>query len=101
MISWMTGSSSRQMSGSSVTLVSSGTLCVFVIFIASLRRMAGSLRRKLSLDGVVGVRREGEAMLLDLDTSLGCGLDGFLVIDDWIESLVVLIMVKGSVKSGI
>ena len=101
MISWMTGSSSRQLSGSSVTLVSSRTLCVFAIFIASLRRMAGSLRRKLSSDGVVGVRREGEAMLLDLDTSLGCGLDGFLVIDDWIESLVVLIMVKGSVKSGI
>jgi len=48
--------------------------------------MAGSLRRKLSPDGVVGVRREGEAMLLDLDSGLGCGLDRFLVIDDWIES---------------
>jgi len=67
---------------------------VLAIFIAS-------LRRKLSSDGVVGVRREGEAMLLDLDTSLGCGLDRFLIIDDWIESLVVLIMDKGSVKSGI
>jgi hypothetical protein len=39
-------------------------------------------------------------MLLDLDTSLGCGLGRFLVINDWIESLGVLIMVKGSVKSG-
>lgn len=67
---------------------------MLAIFIAS-------LRRKLSSDGVVGVRREGEAMLLDLDTSLGCGLDRFLIIDDWIESLVVLIMDKGSVKSGI
>lgn len=67
---------------------------MFAIFIAS-------LRRKLSSDGVVGVRREGEVMLLNLDTSLGCGLDRFLVINDWIESLVVLIMVKGSVKSGI
>jgi len=56
MISWVTGSSSRQVSGSSVTPVSSGTLCVFAIFIASLRRMAGSLRRKLGSDGVVGVR---------------------------------------------
>lgn len=93
MISWVTGRR-REMSGSSVTLVSSGTLCVFVIFTAP-------LRRKLSSDGVVGGGREGEAMLLDLDTSLGCGLDRFLVINDWIESLVVLIMVKGSVKSGI
>lgn len=67
---------------------------MFAIFIAS-------LRRKLSSDGVVGVRREGEAMLLDSDTSSGCGLDRFLIIDDWIESLVVLIMDKGSVKSGI
>lgn len=40
-------------------------------------------------------------MLLDLDTGLGCGLDRFLVTDDWIESLVVLIMVRGSVRSGI
>ena len=63
--------------------------------------MAGSLRRKLSPDGVVGVRREGEAMLLDLDTGLGCSLDRFLVIDDQIESLVVLIMVRGSIRSGI
>ena len=101
MISWVTGSSSRQVSGSSVTLVSSGTLCVFAIFIASLRRMAGSLRRKLSSDGVVGGGKEEEAMLLDLDTSLRCDLDRLLVIDDWIESLVVLIMVKGSVKSEI
>lgn len=66
---------------------------MFTVFIAS-------LRRKLSSDGVVGVRREGETMLLDLDTSFGCSLDKFLVIDDWIESLVVLIMDKGSVKSG-
>ena len=67
---------------------------MFATFIAS-------LRRKLNSDGVVGGGREGEAMLLDLDTSLGCGLDKFLVINDWIESLVVLIMVKGSVKSEI
>ena len=37
-------------------------------------------------------------MLLDLDTSLGCDLDRFLVINDWIESLVVLIMVKVLLK---
>ena len=64
---------------------------MFAIFIAS-------LRRKLSSDGVIGGGREGEAMLLDLDTSLGCGLDRFLVINDWIESLVVLIMVKVLLK---
>lgn len=63
--------------------------------------MTGSLRRKLSSDGVVGVRREGEVTLLDLDTGLGCGLDRFLVVDDWIESLVVLIIARGCVRSGI
>ena len=63
--------------------------------------MTGSLRQKLSLDGVVGVRGEGEVTLLDLDAGLGCGLDRFLVVDDWIEGLVVLIMVRGCVRSGI
>lgn len=93
MISWVTGSSSRDEWFFRNARFVWDALCV-CHFIAS-------LRRKLSSDGVVGGGREGEAMLLDLDTSLGCGLDRFLVINDWIESLVVLIMVKGSVKSGI